>query len=81
MSRQEAVEQYSKALKRGRKTYKDAIVHGKYPFPQVLDEIMSNSLEAGQVELGLHEIPTAQIVGTKTQGRRSAFSADFMPIL
>ncbi len=81
MSRQEAVEQYSKALKRGRKTYKDAIVHGKYPFPQVLDEIMSNSLEAGQVELGLHEIPTAQIVGTKTQGRRSAFSADFMPLL
>ena len=36
---------------------------------------------AGQTELGVMEIPSDQIVGTKTAGRRSAFSADFLPLL
>lgn len=81
MSRQEAVEQYGKALKRGRKSHKDAVVHGLYPYPQVLDEILTNTPVAGQVELGVLEIPTDQITGTKTSGRRSSFSADFMPLL
>ena len=39
MNRQEALEQYGKALKRGRKTYRDCVLRGRYPYPQVLDEI------------------------------------------
>ena len=31
--------------------------------------------------MGVLEIPTEQITGTKTAGRRSAFAADFMPLL
>ena len=80
-SRKDAVSQYTKALKQGRKTYKDCILHGRYPYPQVLDEILSDSLTAGQVDLGVLEIPMDQITGTKTEGRRSAFSEDFMPLL
>ena len=80
MNRQEALEQYGKALKRGRKTYRDCVLRGRYPYPQVLDEILSDSLVAGQVDLGIIEIPTEQISGTKTAGRRSAFAADFMPL-
>ena len=79
MSRQEAMSQYASALKQGRKSYKEALVRGRYPYPQVLDEIISDSMVAGQTELGVMEIPIDQIVGTKTAGRRSAFSADFLP--
>ncbi|MCI8648883.1 MAG: BMP family ABC transporter substrate-binding protein [Anaerotruncus sp.] len=81
MSRQEAVEQYTKALKQGRKCYKDCVLHGSYPYLQILDEILSNAATAGQVELGVIEIPTEQITGTKTRGRDRAFSADFMPLM
>ena len=72
MSRQEAAEQYSRAQKRGRKSYKSCILRGRYPYPQVLDEILEESMTAGQVELGLAEIPLDQIVGTKTEGRRTS---------
>ena len=81
MNRQEAMSQYATALKQGRKAYKEALVRGRYPYPQVLDEIISDSMVAGQTELGVMEIPIDQIVGTKTAGRRSAFSADFLPLL
>ena len=81
MNRQEATAQYASALKQGRKAYKEALVQGRYPYPQVLDEIISESMVAGQLELGVMEIPTSQIAGTKTAGRRSAFSADFLPLM
>ncbi len=81
MSRQEAREQYAKSLKLGQKNYKECVVQGRYPYPQVLDEIINDAFVSGQVEMGLIEIPTEQIVGTKTAGRRSAFAANFMPLL
>ena len=81
MSRQEATEQYSRALKAGQKNYKDCVLHGRYPYPQVLDEILDDSMVAGRADMGVIEIPTEQITGTKTAGRRSAFAADFMPLL
>ncbi|MDE7244662.1 MAG: BMP family ABC transporter substrate-binding protein [Oscillospiraceae bacterium] len=82
MSRQEAVEQYNKALKLGQKAYKDSVLHGRYPYPQVLDDILpDDSMVAGRVDLGVIEIPTELIVGTKTAGRRSAFAENFMPLL
>ena len=81
MSRQEAAAQYAAALKQGRKAYKEALMQGRYPYPQVLDEIISDAMVAGQTELGVLEIPADQIVGTKSAGRRSAFSTDFMPLL
>ena len=54
---------------------------GKYPYPQVLDEIFDESMAAGRVELGTINIPTEHIVGTKTGGRQNAFAANFMPPL
>ena len=81
MSRQESTEQYLRALKLGRRCYKDCVLHGHYPYPQVLDEILEGAVTAGQVDLGIIEIPTDHIAGTKTQGRRSAFAANFMPLM
>ena len=58
MSRQEAREQYLEAQKLGQKEYKNCILQGKYPYLQVLDEILFDPMVAGRVNLGLLEIPT-----------------------
>ena len=81
MSRQEAAEQYAIALKAGQKCRKECLIQGKYPYPQVLDEIFDESMAAGRVELGTINIPTEHIVGTKTGGRQNAFAANFLPLL
>ncbi len=81
MFRQEAINQYHEALKAGKAHYKNSLIHGRYPFPQVLDEILDDTMIAGRVDLGIIEIPTEQITGTKTQGRQNAFAANFMPLL
>ena len=73
-NRLEAAEQYNKALKLGQKSYKECVLRGRYPYPQVLDDILDDAMLAGRVELGVLEIPTEQIVGTKTRGRRPTTS-------
>lgn len=81
MSRQEAIEQYRAALRLGQKTVKDLRAQGKPPYPLVLDKLIDDAQVAGRVDLGVIEIPTELIVGTKTVGRTSAFAANFMPLL
>jgi len=80
-TRQLAREQYLDALRQGQKYYKSSMAAGRYPYPQVLDDIFDENSAAGQVELGLVDIPTDRIVGTKGRGRRSAFAGNFMPLL
>ena len=58
MGRQEAMEQYTKSLKLGQKNYKEQIIRGKYPYPQVLDEILDENMVAGRADMGVLEIPT-----------------------
>ena len=77
----EAQAQYAAALRAGQKCYKEAVMKGEYPYPQVLDEILDEYMAAGRVELGLIDVPTERMVGTKSEGRRNAFAADFMPLL
>ncbi len=81
MSRQEAVEQFTLALKRGQKNYKAAVSRGEYPYPRVLDELLNESQTAGRVELGLVDIPADLIVGTRSAGRMNSFAGNFMPLL
>lgn len=77
----EAQAQYAAALKAGQKCYREALLKGEYPYPQVLDEILDEYLAAGRVELGVIDVPMERIVGTKSRGRRNAFASDFMPLL
>ena len=81
MARQEAIEQYQKALKMAQKRHRNDVVHGRYPYPQVLEEFFDEYMSAGHVDMGRVEIPMEQIVGTVTRGRKSTFSSDFMPLL
>ncbi len=77
----QAFDQYNKALRLGQKQYRDCVLHGRYPYLQVLDEFLDESMVAGHTDLGIVEIPIEQIVGTKTQGRHAAFASNFMPLL
>ena len=81
MSRQEAVDQYRRALKAGQKCYRDCVRAGKYPYVQVLEPLLQGAMIAGRVDLGVLEIPIGQIAGVNTAGRQTAFAPNFMPIL
>lgn len=81
MNQQLAHEQYQHALKLGQKAHRDCVLRGRYPYLQVLDDILDGAMIAGRVDLGVIEIPTDRIVGTKTEGRKNAFAANFMPLL
>ena len=77
----EASEHYQKALKQGRKSHRESVHQGQYPYLRALDDFLEDDLVAGQVDLGVIEIPMDMIVGTKTAGRTNSFSSDFMPLL
>ncbi len=74
-------EDYSKAFKAGKKDYQARMLRGEKPTLQVLDDILPEKGAYYEMPLGLVQIPTDQIVGTKTIGRSSSFAGNFMPIL
>lgn len=76
-----AQEEYTKALRAGQKEYKTLLAEGKDPYPKVLDEILEANITDSIEDLGLVDIPSELIVGTKAAGRTSAFSAGFLPLL
>ncbi len=80
MGRTESVEEYTRAWKLGQRECKDRLSRGLDPYPQVLTQIAGAAVESSSY-VGLVEIPAERIVGTKTQGRVSAFTAGFLPLL
>lgn len=76
-----AREEYSHALKAGQKEFKERIAAGKNPYPLVLEEIWSGENSGSVVDIGLVDIPTKLIVGTKAAGRVTAFTGSFLPLL
>ena len=78
---QMAADEYSLALKKGQREYRELTAAGRNPHPVVLDEILPPSFTDSVQELGLLEIPAERIVGVKSAGRITAFSASFRPLL
>lgn len=76
-----AAQDYEKAYKLGKREYQIRMMQGKNPTLEVLDNILPPKGEYSEISLGLVQIPTEQIVGTKTVGRSTAFAANFMPVL
>lgn len=76
----EAMQEYLSAVKLGQKEQRELLSQQKNPFPQVLDEIPGVSTD-NIVNIGHVDIPIERIVGTKTAGRITAFSASFYPLL
>ena len=77
----EAREEYNRALKAGQKETRDLLSAGHDPYPKVLDDILPAADIDSVVNIGVIEIPADLIVGTKTSGRTTAFTAGFLPLL
>ena len=77
----EASDQYAAALRAGQRYYKNAVAHGEPPYPPVLDELTRGEGLAGEADMGLVNVPSELIVGTKSAGRVSALAGNFMPLL
>ncbi len=81
MNRSEAYQQYVRSLKLGQKYCRSCMINGNYPYIRVLDELLDESTIIGRMNLGVMDIPSEQIVGTKNAERRLAFAANYMPLL
>ena len=81
MDLQIAIDEYQTALGRGKKEFKELSAAGKNPYPAVLDEILGDHEADVVQDLGLVDIPAHRIVGTKSAGRITAFTASFLPLL
>ena len=76
----EAKEEYAAAVRRGQKEYKELTAAGKSPYPAVLDEILVDQTSSAVQDIGLVEIPAERIIGTRSAGRITTFSAGFLPL-
>lgn len=81
MSLQTSREEYIKALKMGQREADELVSAGKDPNPQVLDELLPDIDTLTVAEVGVMDIPSERIVGTKSAGRIAAFSPSFLPLL
>ena len=81
MSIQLAAQEYAQALRKGQKEYRELLMAGKPAHPAVLEELLPEVAAEMVQDVGLVEIPAERIVGTKTAGRVTAFTASFAPLL
>ena len=82
MNIQAAADEYAQALRLGQKEYRELVMTGSPPYPAVLDEILPETgADTAVLDIGLVEIPATRIVGTKSAGRITAFTARFRPLL
>lgn len=81
MSLQMAREEYMNALRMAQKEIDELSAAGKETNPQVLDELLPDISSATVLDIGMMEIPSERIVGTKSAGRIAAFTPGFLPLL
>ena len=72
---------YKEALKKGQKEKKNCVSEGIDPCLPALDEMVSSDKILTEVNMGVMQVPTEWIVGTKTASRANAFARNFMPLL
>ncbi len=77
----EAREEYQKARRLAQKEIRELRSQGRETEPAVLDDILGPTYTATTQQIGIVNIPSRRIVGTKTAGRISAFSPGFLPLL
>ena len=81
MNTQTATDEYIQAMRLGQKEYRERVMAGLSPHPTVLDELLADNATDAVVDVGLVEIPSERIIGVKSSGRITAFSASFRPLL
>ena len=81
MNIQFAADEYALALRKGQKEYRERLMEGRNPHPLILDELLPESTVDSVQNVGTIEIPAERIVGVRSAGRISAFTANFLPLL
>ena len=76
-----SVQDYTSALKLGKKAYNACINKGKSPYLPVLENFLDEDTIEREVNLGEDQIPLCLVVGTCTKARTNAFAENFMPLL
>lgn len=72
---------YKEAKKLGDEAVRAAIRNGVSPYLPVLDNLEEIKHSAGEVHVGLMELPLMRVRGNKELGRNNAFANNFMPII
>lgn len=72
---------YKEAVKKGQKEKKTCLSEGKNPYLPALDDLVSSEKILAGINLGVQQVPTEYIVGTKSASRANAFARNFMPLL
>ena len=72
---------YTDALKLAQKEYRACLSRGTSPFLPVMDDFVPEEKALAGIDLGVVQVPTEFIVGTKSRGRFNAFAANYMPLL
>ena len=75
-----AEQTYKDAQKLGQREYRACVAGGRAACLPVLDDIVTPEQVLKGSDLGIEQIPTEWIVGTKTRGRVNTFAPNFMPI-
>ena len=76
-----SIEAYLQAKKEGQRVTHVLQSRSEDANLPVLSELVPNMNRLAQAPLGLVQIPLAQIAGTATRGRTTAFASNFMPLL
>ena len=71
---------YKEALKLGQKEYRARKAMDESPYLPALDDLLPLNRTLNGEYLGLMEIPSEFIIGTKTRSRTNSFASNFMPI-
>lgn len=75
------LDEYARALKQGQREVAELAARGRATGPAVLDELLPENNADVVQDLGVIEIPSERIIGTKSAGRIAAFSPSFRPLL
>ena len=76
----ECMDAYYAAMRRGKKEFTALRSAGRSPHPAVLDQVLPNHAVTVSQVVGLAEIPVERIIGTRSAGRITTFSASFLPL-
>lgn len=71
---------YKEALRQGQKAYRTCIARGEYPYLPVLDELLPKEHLSTGKDIGICQIPSEWIVGTRSAGRSNIFTRGFLPL-
>ena len=72
---------YKEAKKQAEAAVRNAVKNGASPYLPVLDSLEETKNTAGEISLGLLELPLSRITGNKELGRNNAFANNFMPLM